>query len=68
MTLSSFLYLLKNLHKYLACTGQYGEYLKINSPFKFSLYLAANRPVVVWSKSALASYVKEYKLGICVDS
>lgn len=51
-----------------SCTGQYGEYLKINSPFKFSLYLAANRPVVVWSKSALASYVKEYKLGICVDS
>lgn len=32
------------------------------------MYLAANRPVVVWSKSALASYVKEYKLGICVDS
>lgn len=41
---------------------------RFNSPFKFSLYLAANRPVVVWSKSALASYVKEYKLGICVDS
>lgn len=51
-----------------SCTGYYGEYLKFNSPFKASLYLAANIPIVTWSKSAIAEYVRKYHLGICVDS
>jgi len=50
------------------CSGEFGEYLRINAPFKFSLYLAANRPVVVWSQSAMAQYVTRQYLGICVDS
>lgn len=50
------------------CTGFYGEYLKINAPFKMSMYLAAKIPVVVWSQSAMAEYVKKYKVGVCVDS
>lgn len=50
------------------CNGIMGEYQMINAPFKFSLYLAANRPVIVWSKSAMAEYVRKYHLGICVDS
>ena len=32
-----------------------------------SLYLALGIPVIVWSKSAMAEYVKKYNLGICVD-
>lgn len=51
-----------------SCSGCYGEYLKINAPFKFSMYLAVGMPVIVWSESAMASYVKKYNLGICVDS
>lgn len=51
-----------------SCTGMYGNYLKYNNPHKFSLYIAAGLPLIVWSKSALASYVKKYNLGICVDS
>lgn len=50
------------------CSGAYGDYLRMNTPFKFSTYLAAGRPVVVWSQSAMARHVRERHLGICVDS
>jgi glycosyltransferase len=50
------------------CAGPYGKYLQINAPFKLSLYLAMNIPVIVWNKSAMAKYVKKYHLGICVDN
>lgn len=50
------------------CSGIYGQYLKYNNPHKFSLYLAAGIPVIVWDKSALANYVTENNIGICVES
>jgi len=50
------------------CTGMLGEYLRFNAPFKLSLYLALGLPVIVWSQSAMATYVMQYHLGICVDS
>lgn len=50
------------------CTGHLGEYLKYNSSHKFSLYLAAGFPVIVWGKSALSKFVKENRIGIAVDS
>lgn len=50
-----------------ACKGIYGTYLKYNNPHKFSLYLAAGLPVIVWENSALASYVRENEIGICVN-
>lgn len=50
------------------CKGNFGEYLKINAPFKFSLYLAKGLPVIVWKDSAMAKYVEEYGLGITVSS
>ena len=25
-------------------------------------------PVIIWNKAALASFVREHKIGICVDS
>ena len=50
------------------CSGLLGEYLKINSSHKLSLYIAAEKPVIVWSKSSLANYIKEHNLGIVVDS
>lgn len=51
-----------------SCTGNYGEYLKINAPFKASLYIAANKPIITWGQSAIAEYVDKYNLGICVNS
>lgn len=50
------------------CNGANGVYLRYNNPHKFSLYLAAGIPVIVWEKSAMAEYVKEYGIGICVGS
>lgn len=50
------------------CDGMYGRYLKFNNPHKFSLYMAAGLPVIVWKESALASYVEKFRIGICVNS
>lgn len=50
------------------CSGDYGEYLKYNSPHKASLYISSGLPVIVWSQSALAPFVKQQHLGIVIDS
>ena len=50
------------------CSGKYGEYLKINNPHKASLYLASNFPIIVWSQSALADFVRNNNCGILVNS
>ncbi len=50
------------------CNGDWGEYLKINNPHKTSFYLRAAVPVIVWSKAAMAPFVKEENVGIVVDS
>lgn len=50
------------------CSGDFGEYLKYNNPYKFSLYIAAAVPVIVWEQSALADYVRKNELGMCVTS
>lgn len=50
------------------CGGAFGHYLRINSSHKASLYIAAGIPVIVWSESGIAPFVKENSLGICVNS
>lgn len=50
------------------CNGDWGEYLKINNPHKTSFYLRAGIPVIVWSKAAMAPFVKEENVGLAVDS
>ena len=50
------------------CSGMYGKYLRFNNPHKFSLYMAAGLPVIVWKQSALAPYVEKFGIGICVNS
>lgn len=50
------------------CSGDFGEYLKYNAPFKLSSYLAASLPVIVWSEMGTAPYVEEHKVGISVES
>lgn len=43
-------------------------YLLYNNPYKFSLYLAAGLPVIVWEKSALTPFVVSSGIGITVPS
>ena len=50
------------------CSGMFGEYLKMNNPHKASLYLASGFPIIVWSQSALADFVRKNNCGILVDS
>lgn len=50
------------------CSGNYGEYLKINNPHKTSLYLVSGLPIVIWKQAALAEFVVNNGLGLAVDS
>ena len=50
------------------CGGTSGNYLRYNNPHKLSLYIAAGVPLIVWNQSALADYVLQNGLGICVDN
>ena len=50
------------------CTGDWGEYLKINNPHKTSLYLRCSLPVIIWKQAALAPFVSKHGIGLCIDS
>lgn len=50
------------------CSGDYGDYLRWNSPHKVSFYLRASMPVIVWKQSAVASIVEQEQIGISIDS
>lgn len=50
------------------CEGSFGQYLKYNCPHKCSLYLSAGIPVIVWKEAAVAKFVEENGVGICIDS
>ncbi len=50
------------------CRGDYGEYLRVNSPHKVSFYLRAGIPVVVWRQAGVAQVVEREGVGIAVDS
>lgn len=50
------------------CSGNFGEYLRWNSPHKASFYLRAGLPLIVWRQSALAPIVESCGIGICVNS
>lgn len=46
----------------------YKNYTKFNNPHKLSCYIAANIPVVVWEKSAIAKVVNKYNIGYVIKS
>lgn len=50
------------------CQGNFGEYLQLIAPHKFSLYLACGLKIICWKKSAVAELVEKYNLGITVES
>lgn len=50
------------------CHGAMGEYLRINSSHKISLYIAACKPVIVWHESSISRFITEHHLGIAVNS
>lgn len=50
------------------CTGSLGEYLRFNSPYKLSSYIASGLPVIVWNGMAMAEFVRREGVGIVVES
>lgn len=50
------------------CSGNYGEYLRLNNPHKTSLYIRCGLPVIIWKEAALAPFITQNGLGIAVDS
>lgn len=50
------------------CSGTWGNYLKIIAPHKFSLYVLAGLPLIVWKDSAMAKLVEVKNIGITVAS
>lgn len=51
-----------------SCSGNFGEYLRINTPHKISLYIRCGLPLLIWRKAAMAGFVEENGIGICIDS
>ena len=50
------------------CSGNFGNYLRLNDPHKLSLYLTAGIPVVVWEEAAVAVFVRKEHVGVAVAS
>ena len=50
------------------CSGDWGEYLKVNTPHKISLYIRCGLPVIIWREAAMAGFIEENGVGICIDS
>lgn len=50
-----------------ACTGAWGEYLRINNPHKTSLYLRCGLPILVWSKAAIAPFLLDHGCALAID-
>lgn len=46
----------------------YKNYTKFNNPHKFSCYIAAGLPVIVWRKSAVAKFVNKYNIGYTISN
>lgn len=51
-----------------SCNGNWGEYLKLNNPHKVSLYIRCGLPIIIWDKAAMAKFVQEHGIGICINS
>ena len=50
------------------CTGSWGEYLKYNNPHKTSLYIRCGLPIIIWKGAALAQFIEQEQIGICITS
>ena len=50
------------------CSGDYGTYLRWNSPHKVSFNLRAGLPVIIWKEAAVAPIIEQEKVGITISS
>lgn len=50
------------------CSGDWGEYLRLNTPHKASFYLRAGLPLIVWRDSAIAPIIEKEGIGFAISS
>ncbi len=50
------------------CSGNFGEYLRWNSPHKVSFYLRAGLPIIIWDEAALAPLIERLGIGITIGN
>lgn len=50
------------------CSGNFGDYLKIIAPHKFSLYIACGLKIICWEQSAMADFVKKENIGFTINN
>ena len=50
------------------CSGNFGEYLTLIAPHKFSLYVACGLKIIAWKDSAMAPLIEKGKLGFTISS
>lgn len=50
------------------CSGNFGEYLRWNTPHKVSFYLRSGLPLIVWKESAMAPIIEREGAGIAIGS
>lgn len=50
------------------CSGNFGIYLKYNTPHKISFYIRCHLPVIIWNEAAMASFIKKEKIGFTISS
>lgn len=50
------------------CSGEYGTYLRWNSPHKVSFNLRAGLPIIIWKNAAVASIIEAERVGITINS
>ena len=48
------------------CNGLLGNYLRMNSPHKVSMYIVARLPIIIWREAALANYILDNGLGLTI--
>jgi hypothetical protein len=48
-------------------TNTFGNYMRYNNPFKFSLYIAAGLPVIAPASAAIASTIVENNIGFLIN-
>ena len=49
-------------------TNTFGNYMRYNNPFKFSLYIAAGLPVIAPRTAAVASTITDYNIGFLINN
>ncbi len=50
------------------CSGDYGNYLRWNSPHKVSFNLRAGLPVIIWKEAAVAPIIEKEGVGFAINS